>query len=552
MKQLLKVLILEDDDNDALLLEMALNRGGYAAQCHRVQTRKAMVAALERQSWDLIVSDYVMPGYNGLEALALVKEKAIDVPFIIVSGHITEDTAVAALKAGAHDYVMKDNLSRLGPVVERELREVELRREKRKTEEKTRAEHAITLILAHAESFTRAAPEILRTLLQVLEADFGALWRPGAQGEILEPLVADLRRPDRDLETFARHSRSLRLHRGEGLPGRVWQDLRPEWMVDLAADTVCPRREAAALAGLQSGLAFPVVEGTAFFGVLEFFSLRRLAYDSAWTSMMGAICSEIGQFIQRRNAEAALRRAHDELEVRVRQRTSELEAANAKLHTSIAERRRLEHELLEITEQERRRIGLDLHDDLGQQLTGIALMTKGLELKLTKSGAAAAVDAGRIHELVRQAMSHASGLAHDLATLDFKPNNLPEALNGLAGRTQELFAIVCSFEAEGPAPSLDANVVSQLYKIAQEAVTNAIKHGKAEQVGIRLVSHAEQLILTVRNTGAPFPDLQGQWTTGMGLRIMNYRAHLVGAALEVRGAGDRGTVVTCAMPLERR
>src|SRR5439155_3417324 len=94
------------------------------------------------QQWDVVIADYVMPRFDGLAALALVKEKGLDLPFIIVSGHITDQTAVAAMKAGAHDYVMKDKLARLGPAVERELREAEVRRENRRSEEQLRTEHA--------------------------------------------------------------------------------------------------------------------------------------------------------------------------------------------------------------------------------------------------------------------------------------------------------------------------------------------------------------------------------------------------------------------------
>ena len=119
MKQL-KTLIVEDYENDALLLELELQRAGYEPACERVETAAAMSAALQRQAWDLVVADYLLPHFNGLDALALVKEKGLDLPFIVVSGNITDDTAVAAMKAGAHDYVMKSNLSRLGPAVERE------------------------------------------------------------------------------------------------------------------------------------------------------------------------------------------------------------------------------------------------------------------------------------------------------------------------------------------------------------------------------------------------------------------------------------------------
>src|SRR6266404_8177692 len=137
----LQVLIVEDSENDAALLEIELERGGYAPVCHRVETAKALGAALERQPWDLVIADYVMPHFNGLAALALVKERGLDLPFIIVSGHISDDTAVAAMKAGAHDYVMKENLARLGSAVERELREAAVRREQRQSEESLKVEH---------------------------------------------------------------------------------------------------------------------------------------------------------------------------------------------------------------------------------------------------------------------------------------------------------------------------------------------------------------------------------------------------------------------------
>src|ERR1051326_9206700 len=170
-----------------------------------------------------------------------------------------------------------------------------------------------------------------------------------------------------------------------------------------------------------------------------------MAQDTNLLNMMTAIGSEIGQFIQRRRAEDDLRRARDELEIRVQQRTTELKAANLKLQASMSERKRLEHELLEITEKERRRIGLDLHDDLGQKLSGVALMIKGLQLKLAKQDSTIAKEAAKIHSLVQQARSRASALAPVLALLDRKGIVLPAALNDLAEHARNLYPITCRF-----------------------------------------------------------------------------------------------------------
>jgi len=555
MKGPLQVLIVEDSENDAALLEIELQQAGYETICQRVDTPAAMRAALTAQSWDVVIADYVMPQFSGLAALAMVAQAGLDIPFIIVSGHITEDTAVAAMKAGAHDYVMKDKLARLGPAVERELREAEMRRQRRRTDETLKVEHAITRVLANAESLDEAAPGIVQLLVDGLEADAALLWIADLKRQVLYPFIINLRNRSSEMQLFLEESRRLSLPRGAGLPGRVWDEGRAVWLTDWSLEGDLDRREPGAKAGLSSAMAFPIQSNAEFVGALEFFAARKLEHDPSLLNMMTAIGSEIGQFIKRRRAEEALRRAHDELETRVQQRTAELKQTNTKLQAAIDERHRLEHELLDITERERRRIGLDLHDDLGQRLSGVALMLKGLERKLSKQRAAeakdAAKDAAKIHSLVQQAMSHASDLAHDLATIDVKQNNLPAALNDLAAHVKELFEISCRFKAEGSIPQMEASTITQLYKIAQEAVTNAIKHGKATKVAISLSNGSDKVILKIKNDGLPFPDLESR-STGMGLKIMNYRASIVGASLEIKGTGSSGTLVTCSLPVEAR
>src|ERR671916_77575 len=135
----LRVLLVEDSEDDALLLLRTLRKGGYEPTWERVDTPQDMEAALDGTSWDLVISDHSMPAFSSSAALGLLRRKGfVDLPFIIVSGQIGEDAAVAAMKAGAHDYLMKDNLARLNSSIERELREAEVRRERRKAEEERR------------------------------------------------------------------------------------------------------------------------------------------------------------------------------------------------------------------------------------------------------------------------------------------------------------------------------------------------------------------------------------------------------------------------------
>ncbi len=134
----LRVLVVEDSEDDALLLVRALWRGGYEPTFERVETAAAMKAALAQQTWDIVISDYAMPRFSAPAALALLQESGFDLPFIIVSGAVGEEIAVEAMKAGAHDYVKKDNLARLIPAIGRELRDTEVRRKRRQAEEALR------------------------------------------------------------------------------------------------------------------------------------------------------------------------------------------------------------------------------------------------------------------------------------------------------------------------------------------------------------------------------------------------------------------------------
>jgi signal transduction histidine kinase len=169
----LRALLVEDSEDDALLLARHLASGGYELDVERVETAETFERALDQGGWDVVLADYVLPGYSGLDALKAVRERGLDVPFVIVSGHIGEETAVEAMKAGADDYVMKSNLARLAPTVERELRDSRLRQ--LRTAEAQRAEDALaerTLELERSnrelEEFANIASHDLSAPLRVI------------------------------------------------------------------------------------------------------------------------------------------------------------------------------------------------------------------------------------------------------------------------------------------------------------------------------------------------------------------------------------------------
>jgi PAS domain S-box-containing protein len=506
----LQILLVEDSENDALLLELAIQRSGAKCVCRRVETAAEMAAALQAQEWDAIIADYVLPHFDGLAALALVKERGMDVPFIIVSGHITEDTAVAAMKAGAHDYVMKDKLARLAPAIAREMRDAQVRRSQRASAKELWEEQAFRSAIETSIPSGIAAvdldgrqsyvnPAFCRmvgwTEVELIDRkppfDY---WPPEERGHITAALAE--------------------VAGGEIPPGGLELRLRR-----------------------KNGERFDTL-------------LLMTPLKDSFDNVKGWL-SSITDITQRKQAEDALRRSHEELELRVRQRTADLSAANTALQAALAERRRLEHELLEITEKERRRIGLNLHDDLGQKLTGIALMSKGLQVQLTRRNSEGAAEAATIHTLIQETLNQARELSHDLVTLDLEEKDLASAMERMVSHVKRTFNISCRFDCETKASAVEAGAVSQLYKITQEAVTNAIKHAQAKNVEIRLSNGGDRLLFSIRNDGAPFPSVV-KANDGLGLRIMSYRANLIGASLEIRPGESEGAVLTCSLPTSSR
>lgn len=213
----------------------------------------------------------------------------------------------------------------------------------------------------------------------------------------------------------------------------------------------------------------------------------------------------------------------------------------------ISERRRLEKEILDISEQERRRIGQDLHDGLGQMLTGIGLLSQNLTRQLTKIENEFVDEAKEITDLIKEADQYARDLARGLTPVDLEASGLSEALRRLSDNAERLFGVDCTFDEAGTGLVHNATAATHMYRIAQEAVSNAVRHGNAERIKIAFASGSEQIRLRIQDDGVGFaPDnVDGP---GMGVHIMNYRARIIGGTLEISSTPSSGTTVTCTLP----
>jgi two-component system, LuxR family, sensor kinase FixL len=229
---------------------------------------------------------------------------------------------------------------------------------------------------------------------------------------------------------------------------------------------------------------------------------------------------------------------------------SEVKLQHRRLFTGfvrdITERKRLEQEILEISNREQRRIGQDLHDGLCQELAGIEIMAQVLEEDLRSKQAAA--QANKIARHVRQAISHTRMLARGLSPVEVEANGLMAALDELSKSASALFRINCRFHCPRPVLVKDNAAATHLYRIAQEAINNAVKHGHAMEVTIELTAKGRARRLRIVNNGSDFKKPKED-SSGMGLRIMKYRADVIGANLAIQSVdGGGGVVVTCDLP----
>jgi PAS domain S-box-containing protein len=223
-------------------------------------------------------------------------------------------------------------------------------------------------------------------------------------------------------------------------------------------------------------------------------------------------------------------------------------AAVATTERDITERKQLERELLAIREKEQKLIGREMHDSMGQMLTGIAVKSKGLELKLkSKSLPRESADASEICELANETIAQTRRLARMLYPVDIETGGLVSALQGLVSSTKDLLKISCQFKCNDAVPIRDPVTARHLYRIAQEAITNAVRHGKAKNIRIELTSAKGITTLKVANDGKDFPGILAK-KKGIGLKIMEYRAKMIGSILDVGRGPKGGTIVTCRFP----
>ena len=325
----------------------------------------------------------------------------------------------------------------------------------------------------------------------------------------------------RDYVDHARITWAAGEPRGSGPIGRAIRTRKPVVCRDLARDPrFAPWRKEAMRHGYASVIALPLLWRSDCLGTLAIYSDQSTAFRGQEGHLLRTLANDISYGL------AALR--------------------------TRAERERLQRELLDISEREQRRIAQDLHDGLCQQLLGAGCLAATLHNRLAQRNDPEAPAVQRLAEALRSSASDARALSHGLHPVDSAPRALMKALENFAAVTSRMFGVVCEFTATRPVLLRRQATATHLYRIAQEATGNAIKHGNASRITIRLWHSAPgRISLSIRDNGSGLPA-DAAPGKGMGLQIMRHRASICGGSLAVRKAAPSGALVVCRVPLRGR
>ena len=486
----LHLLLVEDSADDAELIGFALRDTPFAFSLERVETERDFAAALTARPPDVILCDYHLPRFSMRRALQIVREeRALDTPFIVVSRLIGEDAAVEAMRNGADDYLLKGRLGRLPAAIAAQLERIESRRERARTE----------AALRRSDLLNRSLLDSIVMRIAVLDGDGAILATNGA---------------------WERHRAGETS--GAGVPG-----VGGNYLDFLAA----PQPDEANAAGaIRAGIE-EVIARTADNFVHEYQVPRR---SPRWESLRAVPLADSGQ-----GAVVSI----DDVTPRMLAHLA-LRDANKRLQE-------LSRRVLQVQEDERRAIALELHDDIGQSLAALKIALHALHGRVPAEEAARAA---QCLEITEETLDKLRRLSYSLRPPQLDQFGLEGALRALAEQQRSLTGIAIDCMVSGLDRRPDAMVEGACYRIAQEALNNATRHAKAKHVVIQLDARERLLQLAVRDDGVGFEEEEARRRAAasgsLGLIGMAERAQLAGGWFKVRSAKGLGTRISATFPMD--
>jgi len=486
MKRPLRLLLVEDSEEDAELLLFEVRNGGYEAIHTRVYTGPDLHAALESDEWDVVVSDYTMPQFGGLDALKIVRAFDPDLPFIINSGNIGEDIAVEAMHAGAHDYVMKSNLSRLVPAIERELREAVLRRAGRRAQRE---------LLENEARFRAIVSNVPGVVFRMLRE-----WHGGCSFTYVSDGCAALL----------------------GLTPTQLQD-DGALFFDLL------------LKGDGADLGARIAESA--------HAQRPLN----WEGRIRIASGDIVKWIELRMSPRPLDDNRIEwdgiMENITRRKQAEIELIESRRQLSA-----LSAHLQKAKEIERTRIAREVHDDIGGNLTAIKIDLLWLGNRVDRQRTDLLEKVRAIEGAVDRTMEITSRIAHDLRP-PLLELGLLAAIEWEAAEFEKRMEIPCVVSCATDDLAVDPDLGNAVFSLFREILTNISKHAGATEIQVDLETDDTLLRMQVHDNGRGITRTDLLKSGSFGLRGMLERARNLGGEIRFDGNPGKGTTIVVTLPL---
>jgi signal transduction histidine kinase len=548
MESINRMLLIEDNPSDVFLFRELVQGAGTNLELTAATTLHDGLALAAVRPFDVVFLDLVLPDSAGINTVARVTAALKGTPIVVLTGQEDELTGLEAVRAGAQDYLAKSEISsdsigrsaRYAIERQRYLRAIQdasLRLEEKVQQRTWDLTQALDTLQAEVRHRMAAEADLQRlaVALQVAVACNEAVLRAGSEADMLGGVCAAIC-GDGGYRyawiAFTDSSGGFRQAANCGPPGAS-TDPPQDMLMSLAKAALAvggavvrgdsdedPHlaqwRQWAAESGVRRAVALPLVLERKPAGVLVILASEAEAFCPQSTKVLRQLAGDLSYGI------AAAR--------------------------SAAARRQLEREVIEATQREQHRIGRDLHDSIQGALVGLGFMLNAHKQRVLRGDSASdlADEVSNLSAVVRETLDQTRGLARGLCPANLRGEGLGSALGELAVSTSKLFRVNCRYECAPGTQVPDEGTGRQLYYIAQEAINNALKHGRAANIDVRLDNADGAIRLTVQDDGVGIASAEP--SSGMGLRTMHYRANLLGASLHVGKAEDRGTIVSCVVP----
>ena len=492
----MSVLLVEDSQDDADLILLELNEGGFDTTSARVETEAAMRAAMANHPFDVVISDFNLPGFSAHGALAVLRETGRDIPFIVVSGCIGEERAVALMKQGASDFVMKDKLVRLTPVIERELREVDMRREHRQTQQ----------ALQEKEKMLNGITASIGEGILVLNDGGRLLFMNPAAERLLGWTESEL----------------------------FYREVYPIIHTQQPDGACLPEPGMMALGVLREG------------------EVHRAEDDIFWSKDGTPIPVSIVASAIMENGKAIA-------SVIAFQDISRRKQTEWNLLESRKQLRELSSHLQTVREEERTRIARELHDELGQMLMGVKLDAKWLANHLSGAQPEVTDKVDAMSRLIDETLDAMRRVAADLRPTMLDDLGLAAAVEWLTEDFAERTGIHIQLdmdmeEGQCDCPQaecgLNAKVATAAFRIVQECLTNVARHAQAGHVLVSLDCYKGKLMLLLSDNGKGIPADHKNKRNSYGMIGMRERAHDLGGTFDVFSIPGDGVAVVAVLPVQ--